>query len=66
MPAPAGSMSHVERHLITTRERHVLAQRRAGRTLAQIAEELGVSKERVRQLEARAFEKLGADDDTHR
>ena len=55
----------MESHL-TTRERHILAQRRAGRTLARIAEELGVSKERVRQLEARAFEKLGADDDTHR
>lgn len=43
------------------RERHILSERRladAPKTLQELSEEYGVSRERIRQIEARAFEKL--------
>ena len=43
------------------RERHILTQRRLTddpQTLEQLSQEYGVSRERVRQIEVRAFEKL--------
>jgi RNA polymerase sigma-32 factor len=46
---------------LTARERHIVAQRRLAdvpRTLESLAGELGLSKERVRQLEAAAYAKL--------
>ena len=46
---------------LTARERHIVAQRRLAdepRTLESLAGELGLSKERVRQLEAAAHAKL--------
>jgi RNA polymerase sigma-32 factor len=46
---------------LNDRERHIVKMRALGNevvTLEALGQELGVSKERVRQLEARAFEKL--------
>ncbi|HEY2662190.1 MAG TPA: RNA polymerase sigma factor RpoH [Caulobacteraceae bacterium] len=46
---------------LTDRERHILTQRRLKddpTTLEDLASEYGVSRERVRQIEVRAFEKL--------
>jgi len=46
---------------LTDRERHILTQRRLQdnpTTLEELASEYGVSRERVRQIEVRAFEKL--------
>jgi RNA polymerase sigma-32 factor len=46
---------------LTDRERHILTQRRLQdnpTTLEDLASEYGVSRERVRQIEVRAFEKL--------
>jgi RNA polymerase sigma-32 factor len=46
---------------LTDRERHILTQRRLKEdptTLEELASEYGVSRERVRQIEVRAFEKL--------
>jgi len=46
---------------LTDRERHILSERRLRDdplTLEELSQEYGVSRERVRQIEARAFEKL--------
>ena len=46
---------------LTDRERHILTERRlkdSPTTLEELAAEYGVSRERVRQIEVRAFEKL--------
>ena len=46
---------------LTDRERHILTERRLKdnpTTLEELAGEYGVSRERVRQIEVRAFEKL--------
>ena len=46
---------------LNDRERHILTQRRLiddPQTLEQLSQEYGVSRERVRQIEVRAFEKL--------
>jgi RNA polymerase sigma-32 factor len=46
---------------LSDRERHILTERRLKddpTTLEQLASEYGVSRERVRQIEVRAFEKL--------
>ena len=46
---------------LTERERHILTERRLRddpTTLEELAGEYGVSRERVRQIEVRAFEKL--------
>ena len=43
------------------RERHILSQRKlidTPLTLDELSKEYGVSRERIRQIEARAFEKL--------
>ncbi len=48
-------------HELTDRERHILTERRLKddpTTLETLASEYGVSRERVRQIEVRAFEKL--------
>ncbi|GIL00414.1 MAG: RNA polymerase factor sigma-32 [Alphaproteobacteria bacterium] len=48
-------------HLLSTRERRIIQSRRlaeTGATLEQLGEELGISKERVRQIENRALDKL--------
>jgi RNA polymerase sigma-32 factor len=48
-------------HELTDRERHILTERRLKddpTTLEELAGEYGVSRERVRQIEVRAFEKL--------
>ena len=46
---------------LNARERHILSERRLQEdppTLADLSEEYGISRERVRQIEVRAFEKL--------
>eukprot|EP01035_Chromulina_nebulosa_P032739 gene32739-biopygen21149 len=46
---------------LSDRERHILTERRLKddpTTLEELASEYGVSRERVRQIEVRAFEKL--------
>ena len=46
---------------LTDREKHILTERRLKdnpTTLEELAAEYGVSRERVRQIEVRAFEKL--------
>jgi len=46
---------------LSDRERHILTERRLKdepTTLEELAAEYGVSRERVRQIEVRAFEKL--------
>jgi RNA polymerase sigma-32 factor len=46
---------------LTERERHILTERRLKddpTTLEELASQYGVSRERVRQIEVRAFEKL--------
>lgn len=59
---------HRRRHMLTNameglsdRERHILAERRlseAPATLDNLSQEYGISRERVRQIEVRAFEKI--------
>ena len=47
--------------MLNERERHILTERRLKdepATLEELAHEYGVSRERVRQIEVRAFEKL--------
>jgi RNA polymerase sigma-32 factor len=47
--------------LLTDRERHILEERRLKdnpTTLEDLSQEFGISRERVRQIEVRAFEKL--------
>lgn len=46
---------------LTERDREVLAARAAGLSLREVGRRLGVSQERVRQIEARALSKLRAD-----
>jgi RNA polymerase sigma-32 factor len=46
---------------LTDRERHILTERRLKEepsTLEELSQEYGISRERVRQIEVRAFEKL--------
>ena len=46
---------------LNERERHILTQRRLiddPKTLEELSQEYNVSRERVRQIEVRAFEKL--------
>lgn len=54
--------------LLSARERFILRERRLGsapRTLEDLGREMGLSKERVRQLEAGAFAKMRADLSRH-
>ncbi len=47
--------------VLNERERHILTERRLTdepKTLEELSQEYGISRERVRQIEARAFEKL--------
>jgi RNA polymerase sigma-32 factor len=49
------------RSVLNERERHILTERRLKEepvTLEDLSAEFGVSRERVRQIEVRAFEKL--------
>jgi RNA polymerase sigma-32 factor len=46
---------------LNKRERHILTERRLREdptTLEELSQEYGISRERVRQIEVRAFEKL--------
>ena len=46
---------------LTERERHILTERRLRKnptTLEDLSQQYGISRERVRQIEVRAFEKL--------
>ena len=46
---------------LTSRERHILTERRLSeepKTLEELSEVYNVSRERIRQIEVRAFEKL--------
>jgi len=63
---PAATMDHEEQHRIAmrrlgqlpARERDILRRRANGETLKDIAKSYGICKERVRQLETRAAERL--------
>jgi RNA polymerase sigma-32 factor len=51
-----GAMQH-----LTDRERHIIAERRlkdSPTTLQHLSQQYGISRERVRQIEVKAFEKL--------
>jgi RNA polymerase sigma-32 factor len=65
----ADSEERIQRHALlieamqglSDREKHILTERRLvdePRTLEELSQEFGVSRERVRQIEVRAFEKL--------
>jgi RNA polymerase sigma-32 factor len=60
----AGSRSALLANALTTlkeRERHILTERRLKdepQTLEELSQQYGISRERVRQIEARAFEKV--------
>jgi RNA polymerase sigma-32 factor len=46
---------------LSERERHILTERRLidePKTLEELSDQYGVSRERIRQIEVRAFEKL--------
>jgi RNA polymerase sigma-32 factor len=48
---------------LNEREKHILAERRLAddpKTLEELSQVYGVSRERIRQIEVRAFEKLQA------
>ena len=48
-------------HVLNERERHILTERRLKEeptTLEDLSQQYGISRERVRQIEVRAFEKL--------
>jgi RNA polymerase sigma-32 factor len=48
-------------HVLNERERHILTERRLKdepQTLEELSQQYGISRERVRQIEVRAFEKL--------
>jgi RNA polymerase sigma-32 factor len=48
---------------LNDREKHILAERRLAdepKTLEELSQVYGVSRERIRQIEVRAFEKLQA------
>ena len=45
---------------LSMRPNEIQARLRAGATATELAEEMGVTRERVRQIEVRAFEKLQA------
>jgi RNA polymerase sigma-32 factor len=55
------SLLHRAMHVLNDRERHILTERRLKdepSTLEELSAEYGISRERVRQIEVRAFEKL--------
>ena len=59
--AAGGSSSVTAMTELSDRERHILTERRLKdepTTLEELAGQYGVSRERVRQIEVRAFEKL--------
>ncbi len=58
MPGPTDWLEHVWDEALDDRERDVLRRRRAGETLDAIGGDLGVVRERVRQLQQRAERKL--------
>lgn len=45
-------------HILSPREQKVLEMRGEGKTLEQISEEFCVTKERIRQIEAKAIRKI--------
>lgn len=49
---------HDAMRLLSEREREILLDRMAGRTMQAVADDHGISKERVRQIQIRALEKL--------
>jgi RNA polymerase sigma-32 factor len=53
------TVTRVMNSVLTSRERYVLEERCfAGKTREDLSKELGVSRERIRQIETRAFEKV--------
>lgn len=50
-------MLHAMQKPLTARELYVLQQRRIGRTLKAIGDDLSVSRERIRQIELKALRK---------
>jgi RNA polymerase sigma factor (sigma-70 family) len=56
-PMP-GRIRQVMARYLSRRERAIVEARIAGRTLAEVARELGISKERVRQIEASAYRRI--------
>ena len=62
----AALTSHLSRDKLSERQRQVLELRSAGMTLAEIGVQLGISSERVRQIEARLKSRARAQKLTHK
>ncbi len=57
-PKPVKDMTPPEYYILSPRERKVLIWLDAGKTMVDVAEELGVTRERIRQIRDKARKKI--------